>query len=306
MADQPMDSRTVKWAEYIDEVTLGTFPTNPVMLAFPGTLEKFSFISAPTFDTYTVLNGAADTDPLSCGVATKAGETHKWSYEGKATSLGLLPHALLSATTSTYVPGVTLLPFSIGMMAGTQFSKITGNVIESWMMEFKDTKSAASIKIDGQGMARSAFSTTYLGTGSHASAEDPDDAFTMVDVTDLKYDGSAFSADDLTVDSLKFGVKNNVGPVIDVGSTNPSKISNWSFGPREYTLELGATFLDDMGAADDVLAGTEHAVAFTLDGQDFAFTGVKWTNAPTIGFTPEDVIGMNLKADPQALRLAIT
>lgn len=306
MADQVMDTRTVKWAEWKDEVTAGTFPTNPAMAALPGILTNFSFNSSPNFDTYNAFKGATDTDPLSCGVATKAGETHEWSFEVKATELGLLPHALLGATVSTYTPGVVYLPFSLGLKIGTQFSTITGNVIKSWNMEFPDAESAAVLQVEGMGMDRADFSTTYLGTGSHATAPDEDDVLTMASLSSITYDSAAFSAADLQIDSLSFGVENDVKPGIDVGSSRASKIGTWSFGPRALNLELGASLLDDMGAYDDVLAGTAHTMAFTLDGKTFTYSGIKWTNAPDADCNPEDILGMTLSADPGALRLAIT
>ena len=109
----------------------------------------------------------------------------------------------------------------------------------------------------------------------------------------------------MMIPSLKFGVKNNITPVIDASSSRTSKIGSWSFGPREYILEMDATFLDDMGMQDDILAAAAHTVAFTLDGKTCTFSGVKWANSGDVTLNPEDVIGTSLKAAPGAARLAI-
>ena len=78
MADQPMDSRTVKWAEYVAEVTLGTFPTGPTMLPLPGVVTEFNLKASPVLDEYNCLKGASETNPLTCGVATKTSSYRDW------------------------------------------------------------------------------------------------------------------------------------------------------------------------------------------------------------------------------------
>lgn len=303
MAD-PLDARTVKYVEYIDEVTLGTMPTNPTMLAFPGYINSFKFTSGANFDSYTYFKGAADADPLSSGTVSKTGETHAWSCEMKATGLTLLPHALLASTISTYTPGTKLLPVSIGVKMGASYTTLKGCPITSWQMEFPDLTSAASLTIEGMAMDRTDFSgTDYKGTGSHATVPSSA-AYTMASLTAVTYDNSAFSAADLSIESLKFGVSNNIEPVLDLGSSLGSKIGSWSFGPREINLELEAKLLGT-GAIDDAMDGAAHEVEFTLGSKTFTFTNVIWTNAPDVDCNPEDLIGFSLQADPQAVRLAI-
>lgn len=307
MADDPMDSRKIKWAEMVPEVTFGTFPTNPAMAPLPGVLLEFNLKSSPVLDEYNCLKGAAETDPLSCGVATKTTEVIEWDFKVKCTDVvGLLPQALLAATSSTYTPGNTMLPFSLGLVAGSQFCNLLGNVITEWVLEIPDNETAAELSVSGMAVSKSAWGADYKGTGSHATAVSEADVLTMGSLSAFTYDGTAWSASDVMVPSLKFGVKNDVKPVVDASSSRTSKIGNWSFGPREYILEADATFLDDMGLQDDILTAAAHTMSFTLDGKTFAWTGLKWANGGDITLNPEDVIGTSLKAAGGAARVAIT
>lgn len=306
MADDPMDSRKIKWAEMVPEVTFGTFPTNPAMQPLPGVLLEFNLKSSPVLDEYNCLKGAAETDPLSCGVATKTTETIEWDFKVKCTdAYGMLPQALLAATSSTYTPGNTMLPFSIGLMAGSQFCTLLGNVITEWVLEIPDNEKAAELSVSGMAVSKSAWGADYKGSGSHATAVSSADVLTMASLSAFTYDSVALSASDIMAPSLKFGVKNKVEPVIDASSSRTSKIGNWSFGPREYILELDATFLDDMGLQDDILAAADHTMAYTLDGKTWTWSGIKWANGGDITLNPEDVIGTTLQAAGGAARLSI-
>jgi len=306
MADDPMDSRKIKWAEWIPETTFGTLPTNPAMQALPGVLLEFNLKSSPVLDEYNCLKGATDTDPLSCGVATKTTEKIEWDFKVKCTdAYGMLPQALLAATTSTFTPGNTMLPFSIGLMAGSQYCTLLGNVITEWVLDIPDNEKAAELSVSGMAVSKSAWGADYKGTGSHAAAVSSADVLTMASLSAFTYDSVALSASDIMAPSLKFGVKNKVEPVIDASSSRTSKIGNWSFGPREYILELDATFLDDMGLQDDILAAANHTMAYTLDGKTCTWSGIKWANSGDITLNPEDVIGTTLQAAGGAARLSI-
>jgi len=303
-AVQPLDARTLKWVEYVDESALGTFPTNPTMTAFPGLVTNFNFTSGPELDKYSYFKSATDTDPLSSGTATKSGETHTWSVELKMSALGLLPHALMATNTTTYAPGVTHLPFSIGAKIGADFTTFTGCIITSWVVDIPDMTSAATLTIEGMAFNRTDFSTTYVGTGAHATA--PTDAvLTMGSVANVQYDNASTETADLYMGSLRFGVQNNVTPVLDVGSSLASKYTNYSLGPREFVLEVDSVLLGT-AAIDDAKDGAAHEFEFDFGGKTFTFTNVIWDNSPSVDCNPEDLIGFSLSAEPTSARLAIT
>ncbi|MFZ2499532.1 hypothetical protein [Methanosarcina sp.] len=298
-----LDSRSIRWMEYIPETTLGTTPTNPTMLAFPGDLVDFTIGGQAEFEEYSCLKGPVDTDPLSNGKATKTGESHKVSVTIKPSGLGMLPYVLCAATNATYVPGITMLPVSIGAKIGTEYCVVSGCVLEKLSLDFKDKKSAAEMTLDFVGIDRTDWGADYKGTGAHATA--PSSApYTMSSLSNVLYDAAAPSAADITLDSLKLDISNKIDPVTDISVVAPSKIGSWSYGLREIALDMGATCMG-VGVQDDVFGGAAHTFAVTLGGKTFTLSNVVWTNAPDVKGGPENLIGMSLSCSPQAARLAI-
>lgn len=298
-----LDARAVRWVEFIPEVTLGTTPSNPTMIPFPGDLVDFTIGGQAEFEEYPCLKGPTDTDPLSSGKATKTGESHKVSVTLKPSGLGMLPYALCGSTVSNYVPGITMLPISIGAKIGTEYTLIKGCVLEKLSLDFKDQKSAAEMTLDFVGIDRTDWGADYIGAGSHASA--PTAApFTMSSLSSVLYDSASPSDADIMLESLKLEISNKIDPVNDVSSALPSKIGSWAYGLREIALDMGAT-CEGVSVQDDVFGGSEHALAFSLGGKTFTISHIVWTNAPDIKGGPENLISMSLSCSPQAARLAI-
>jgi hypothetical protein len=298
-----IDARSVRWLEYVDEATLGTTPTNPVMTAFPGDLIKFSIDGKAEFEEYKYFRGPAETDPLSTGKARKTGEEHTVSVTLKPSSMAMIPYALCAATKTTYAPGIVSLSISIGAKIGTEWCLIKGCVLQSLTLNFKDTKSVAEMTLEYIGMSKTEWGEDYKGTGSHGTA--PTSApYTMASISNILYDAAAPSTADLNIESLKVGISNSIDPVFDVGSVLGSKIAYFSYNGREMPLELGASCLG-VGTQDDAIGGAEHTLAFTLGGKTYTFSNVVWTNAPSVDADPESKIGMSLSCSPGAVRLAI-
>ena len=299
-----IDSKNVKWAEYVDESTLGTTPTNPTMVAFPGDLVEFVTGGGADFEEYPVLKGATDTDPLSAGDATKTSETHSMKVTLKPQDMSLIPYALLGTTTTTYAPGKVPHYQSIGMRVDDQYSVFKGGILSNFEFDIPDMKNAATLTLDYMGVERSDWSgTSYIGTGSHGTA--PTSApFTMGSLSSILYDGAAPSTANILIDSIKFSIKNNIEPVEDAASALASKIAGWSFGQREIGLELGVTMMD-VGVQDDIFDGSAHTFAFTLDAKTYTFSNIFWVNAPDTNMSPADRVGMSLQSSGVATRLAI-
>ncbi len=299
-----IDGRTVRYAEYIPEVTMGTTPNNPTMVAFPGEITDIDLQSGPEMESYKYLKGATDTDPLSCGKSVKTGETHKVVITIKPSGLTWLPFVLLGTTNTTYAPGKVAHPVSIGLVAGSEFCLLKGCVLESAVLDFKDTKTAAELVLTYMCIEKSAWSATdYIGTGSHAAV--PTDAiYTMASITSFVYDGVAPSASDIYLESLKISITNSIEPVFDLSATAASKIGDYSFLSRSIVLELGMSVIA-MGVHDDILDGTDHQIDFALGGKTFSFTGLYWTNAPSVKLSPASKLGMTLTSDGESTRIAI-
>lgn len=302
MADV-LDSRSVRWAEFVPETTLGTAPTDPNMQAFPGDLVNFTIGGQPEFEEYSYLKGPTDTDPLSSGKAIKTGESHSVSVTLKASGLGMLPYVLCAASSAEYTPGTTILPISIGAKIGSEYCLVSGATLQSWVLDFKDNKSAAELTLEFLGVNRTDWGSDYIGTGSHAAA--PSSApYTMSNLSNFLYDSASPEDADISLESLKLGISNQIDPVIDLTKSYPSKIGAWSYNLRDISLEMGAT-CTGVSVQDDVFGGEDHTVAFTLGGKTFTLSGVKWTNAPDVEGGPENLIGMSLSCAPKAARLAI-
>lgn len=301
----PIDQRSLKWLEYVDEVTLGTFPTNPAMTALPGDLIKFDYNTSLKTDSYNAFQGATATDPLSAGKIAAVAEEHTWSFTCKASSLALLPHALLASIVTSYTPSNVHLPFSLGAVEGAKFGTWKGCVIDEWTLNIADSKKVAEITVSGKAMDRGAFSATdYKGTGSHATT--PSAApYKLGSLTNVLFDGADPKTANLSIESIKFGVKNNTSPVIDAASTLASKIGFWSFDARDLILELKVTILD-AAVIETIRAGGTHTFGFTLGAKAFAFSNIVFTDPGKVGNDPESAIGLTLKADSGSLRLAIT
>lgn len=300
----PIDQRSLKWLEYVDETVLGTIPTNPAMRALPGDLTKFDYTTSLKTDSYNAFQGATATDPLSAGKVVVTAEEHEWSFTCKASSLALLPHALMAATVSGYTPSNVHLPITLGAVEGGKFGTWKGCAIEEWICNIPDAKKTAEISVSGVAMDRGAFSATdYKGTGTHATA--PSAApYKLSSLTSILFDGADPKTANLSIESLKFGVKNDVSPVIDAASSLASKIGFWSFGAREFVLEMKVTILD-ASVVETLRAGGTHTFAFTLGAKTFTFSNVVFVNPGKIGNDPESAIAITLKADGGALRLAI-
>lgn len=277
------------------------------MKAFPGEMIDFEIDSdgGSEFDSYKVLKGPTDTDPLSCGKTIKTVEKpHTVKITLKVTAMDLIPYIIMASSTSTYTPGTTQHPISIGAMMGEKFCLVKGCVLKNHEVNFKDRKSVGELTLELSGVERTDWGSDYIGSGSHASAGTAE-PLKLSDVTNILYDGSALSAVDLILDSLKFSVKNNIEEIRDGSASVDSQISAWNYTGREISVELGCT-LTDMTIADEVLAGNnDHTVAFTVDGKTYTISAIAWTNAPTAKASAGELIAMNLTNDAEAARLAI-
>jgi hypothetical protein len=299
-----IDGRTVKWADWVDETTFGTTPTNPTMSAFPGEVINIEPTSGPEVESYKVLKGATETDPLSCGKTVKTGETHGIKITIKASALTWLPYALMASDTTTYAPGKVEHPISIGLVSDDEFCVYKGCVLQEAIWDFPDMRSANTLTLTYMCQDKGDWSATdYIGTGSHGSAP-TDDPYTLADLTSFQYDSAAPSTANLIIESFKMTLSYDMEGVTDLSETAPSKIGEFSFNSRSIQVETSATAMA-MGAHDDLITGDDHTISFTCDTKVFTFSALKWTNNPTVGMGPASRVGMTFTSDGEATRLAI-
>jgi len=299
-----IDGRTVKFADWVDESSFGTTPTNPTMSAFPGELINIEPTSGPEVDSYKVLQGASVTDPLSCGKTVKTGETHGIKITIKASALTWLPYALMATNTTTYATGKVEHPISIGLVSDSEYCVYSGCVLQEAVWDFPDMKTANTLTLTYMCQDKSDWSgTDYIGTGSHATAP-TDTPYTLADLTSFQYDSAAPSSSNLIIESFKMTLSYDMEGVTDLSESAPSKIAEFSFNSRSIQVDTSATAMA-MGAHDDLIAGDDHTIDFTCDTKNFTFSALKWTNNPTVGMGPAARVGMSFTSDGDATRLAI-
>ena len=300
-----VDGRTVKWAEYIDEATLGVTPTNPDMNAFPGEFIDAELMSGPETDTYNILKGASDTDPMSSGKTVVTGEIHGIKVTIKPNSLAWLPYILLGATTTTYATGKVHHPISIGLKADDEYCVYSGCVPVSAEWNFADPKKACTLVITYMCVDKTDWSSTdYIGTGSHGtpSGSDP---YTLSDLTSFQYDGTDPATANIIIESFKMLVTNDgMDTVTDLSATAPSKIGDFSYEDRSINVDISVTAMK-MGAHTDLITGADHTISFTCDSKAFTFSQLKWTNKPSVGLAAAKKVGMTYTSAGKHTRLAI-
>lgn len=305
LGTEVLDGRTVVFAEYVPETSLGMIPTNPIMRTFYGDITKIVLTSGAEYDEYDILS--TRTDRLCCGVAVKTVEKmHTVDIHIKPATLGLLPYALNAADTTSYSgPGTSIHPVSIGLKVGNKYAVIKGCVLKSINFDFKDPKKVADCVMKFQGISKTSWSTTdYIGSGSHAGVSTAQ-PFKLEDITDVLYDGASSTEKGFIFESLSFGVNNQVDPVLSTSATVDSKIVAWKYGPMELPLSVGAT-LTDPSTQDSILAVNAHTFSFKLYGKTFSFSSVKWGSQGDMTATPGAVIAMELVAISKAIRLVIS
>ena len=300
-----LDGTVIKFAEFVDEATMGTTPTNPTMKSFFGQFISGTISSAPNIDKFNVMKSASSTDPLSSGKAWKVGESHKITIKVKPTSIGWMPYALHAASTTTYAAGKVPHYISIGMVIGDKFCVAKGCVMESASCDFNDMKKSAELTLEFICADVTDWSSIdYIGLGAHA-AEVTTTPYNLVeDVTYVLYDGVALSSSDLIFESLKFGAGAKVEAVQDLSSSLESKIAAYALSERSLPLEvkitaMSATVQNDLRDADT------HTFAFTLGGKKITISSVVWSNSPAFELDPVKRVGMSLSADAQSARIAI-
>lgn len=306
LGTEVLDGRTVVFAEYVPETTLGMIPANPVMRAFQGDITKIVISSGAEFDEFDILKPPTTSDRLNCGVAVRTVEKMSTvEIHMKPSGLSMLPYAACSADTVSYTsPGTSMHPVSIGVRCGPKYTVIKGCVLQDISFKIKDTRSVAECVLKFNGIERTPWAITdYIGsTGSHST---PSGAapFKLSSLSNVLYDGGAVTAMGFIVDSLSFGFKNSIKPILSISGIPESKIVGWSYGPMEVPLTLGAT-LTDPALQDSCSNGNAHTLSFILGGKTFNFTSIKWANTADFDADPGSYIGMELEAAPKAIRVA--
>lgn len=295
-----IDSSKLKYAEWLEEATFATAPTDGTWKQMSGRILDASFKGGATIDDYSYLPGASASDPLGSSDAEKVGEEMSVAVTLNPTDWTLLPVILSADTISSYTPGDTKNYISIGMLADTEFGVMSGGVMSNYQFSCNFGE-RAEVSADIQGAKFGGWTTDYIGTGSHSTV--PSGIFVWDDLSSITYDSGALSTDGLILDSLKFTIEQPVDPVGDLSSALDSGIADWDYSTRKISVELGVS-LTDMTIDTDIFAGADHTFAFTAMSKTLTFSNIKWANAPDRKLSAADKLGMTLSSS-SSVQLAI-
>jgi len=297
-----LDGTAPKSAEFVTESTFGTFPANPTLLGFGGYTNPVKIKKKIITDKFAYLKGSAGTNRLQSTKTQKTSEAFEASVEIRPTSWSILPYVLCAPSATTYAIGDTVYDVALGVRLGNQYEKLVGGCFNKYEISMEPEKAAVAT-LSGMFAGRGAFSATdYIGSGSRAP--DPTgDALKFEDLKNVVYDSAAFSTNNASLESLKFGIEYSAKPIKDISSTLPSKIGAWAYGQRNISLELGLT-LDDVDMAADMLGGSAHTFAFTGLSKTFTYSNIIWEGDWEENLDADDIVGMTLKATNVDLAIA--
>ena len=222
-----LDSRYVKFAEFVAESTFKTFPTNPAMIGFGGRITESVFKGGATYDNYSYLTAPATADPLGASDSVMTGQEMSLDITMKPTDWAIIPYVICSDTpASSYVCGDTFTPISCGLVANDEYAKMAGGVITNYSCTITGNKIAES-KITVQGAAFTDWSgTDYKGSGSHSTVP----SSPLGAVASVLYDAAALSTAELIMDTFTFTIEQPATAIYDPSDSTDSKIAAWDLG----------------------------------------------------------------------------
>lgn len=271
-------------AEFIEEVTPGTMPTNPAM-QWIGVVTKFTNPIKKEFAEYQGLKEYGATNKLEIDGAVAVGETYESSFEYQPQKVNASPaygpfdffkYAFMADPPGTS-PGAlsdTLKSMSIGRMHSGKFEQLLGCYIDKIGMSCERNgiwNTAGSLKI--MDVPRTTYDpwpvSDYKGSGSHATKVSSLPV-TWNDITTLTYGGSNFIAD---VQKMSFEISNGLEISYDMSATTASKIASITPTKRDMSVTFDVNYKDinsivkkvlEFGAADIVLVLETGTSDYTL------------------------------------------
>lgn len=289
------DGSVKKVAEFIEEASFGTLPTDPDFLNFGGYASEVSVKKTMVPVKIPYLKDDDDTNRLQSTKTEKVSEAFAATVTMNPVDWTVLPYVLKAATASTYDIGDTNYDIGLGVIVDDQYEILGGGCWNKYSCVIA-SESAAEATLEGMFASSSGISVTdfVTGTGTHASTP-TGAAIKFGDVSSVLYDAAATSANGITIDSIGFGIECPVEPIKDVGSANNSNTAAWNYGQRNISLDLSMT-LTDTTVAPDILDGAAHTFAFTAGAKTLTFSNIFWEGDWDEKLSPEDIIAMPLKA----------
>jgi len=279
--------------EYIEEVTFGTFPTNPAM-KWLGLIQNFKLDIIAENEDYRTLKASGATNKLAIEGNVTSGQTLNADIEYMVQNWDFFKWGL--SLTGAGTPTDTLASLSFELISPDvtpKYAAFSGGVIDSINVEIPEKKAAvakASLKF---GHVKTTTNnpweaTTHIGSGSHASkASTAPIAFSAI--TTCTWGGSAFKAS-----NIKFGYKNNLQDAIDADSTLSTKAAGFTPDARDFTFgcTIKKSAIDAIAAL--VVAGTPQTLILTISGATFTFLTAKIPK-DTVELAPKGLTSLDIE-----------
>lgn len=297
------DGSVKKVAEFIEEASFGTLPSDPDFVNFGGYVNNASVKKTMVPAKIPYLKDDDDTNRLQSTKTQKVSEAFAATVAMNPVDWSILPYILRGANATTYAIGDTPYDIAMGIIVDDQYEQLGGGCWNKYECTIA-SESVAEATLEGMFAKSTGISgDDYVtGAGTHASTP-TGDAIKFGDLATVLYDAATTSANGMTIDSVKFGIEYPVDPIKDVGSANNSNTAAWRFGQRNISLELNAT-LEDMTVAPDILDGAAHTFSFAAGSKTLTFSNIMWEGDWEEELDPEDVIAMPLSATNVDLAIA--
>lgn len=290
-----LDGSAEKSVELIEEVTFGTFPTDPTMLGIGGYPVKVTNKKTVRLENFPYLKEVAGTNRAQSTKVSKVGEAYGVNIEMKPTGWDIWSY-LLGGVVATPAISDTVKKISMGNKVGSaEYEKFTGGIVQKIECEIEHDKAATQtvdmLFVESDGIT----GADYIGTGAHAAVASgtPLDA---PGVTSVLYDAAALSVVEAKLEYIKFSGEYTITPVPDITTSWDSRIGGWGRGQRNITLEIGLTLDALTDVQTDMFDGAAHTFAFTALGKTLSFSNLIWGGDWEQDLDPDDMVVMPLKA----------
>ena len=274
-----------KSIEYVEEVTYGTTPTDPVM-GWVGLVNPFSPHIAKEYEEarYSGAHDAVDMLQKMRNMQVSGELTASMTY--KPQDWTFLQYITGNATgLSDTVDSISVVQYTDG-----QWIVYKGGMLTKWELTLpKESIATVDVDMTFGGIADPTV-TDFIGIGSHAS-ENTTAPFKWEDTTNIKLNGASIMH---CLGELKLGITNEVKLPKDIGSSMWTRAEGAVVTKRELSVSLELTWAD-LSFFNLVKAGTKQTLSFTLGDKRLTVTGLIF---PEVGYeiTPDNFIGETVTA----------
>lgn len=259
--------------EYVEESSFAAAVSNPAML-WVGIVQKAGWRNINKNEDYRGMKAQSSTTKLQIAGNAKTGAEHLIDLEYQPQDWTFYKKTFNNASGGTMTD--TIDSFNVGFISADstpKYARAYGVKIDEATVEIAEDKLAkVTMKLMVAHVPLSTndpWGTTYIGSGSHATAS-AGAVLGFNDITTLTLGGASFNAT-----NLKWTVKNNSKVVKDPSSSNTANVVDIVPQKRDITFSctVRRSAINDF-AVKHFGYGANNIVV-TISGSTFTFTGAK-------------------------------